>query len=86
MEAQLGDALAACRRREDELREQVAAHAALAADHEALKAEHERFVGALREQAARLGALADGGSSAAGASGGTEDPGASDAGREEERA
>jgi len=86
MTAQLGDALAACHQREEELRERVAAHAVLAAAHEALKTEHERFVGALREQAARLGALADGGALAAGATRGTEDPAEPDAGREEERA
>ena len=86
MTAQLGDALAACHQREEELRERVAAHAVLAAAHEALKTEHERFVGALREQAARLGALADGDALAAGATRGTEDPAEPDAGREEERA
>ena len=86
MTAQLGDALAACHQREEELRERVAAHAVLAAAHEALKTEHERFVGALREQAARLGALADGGALAAGATRGPEDPAEPDAGREEERA
>lgn len=83
---QLAEALATCRQREAALHEREEALAALAAAHETLKVDHARFVGALRDQADRLGALA---SAVAGA--GAEVTGAGEAaapsrGNEEDRA
>jgi DNA repair exonuclease SbcCD ATPase subunit len=83
-QARLNDALAMCEEREASLRQLEAAHADLAASHAAAAAEHDRLMSALREQASRLDALANGAPFGGGASAAAE-AAAADAGCEEAR-
>jgi hypothetical protein len=85
LQARLKDALASCEEREASLRQLETAHADLAAAHAAAAAEHDRLMSALREQASRLGALANGATFGNCASAAADGPAAADAGCEEAR-